>query len=262
MALCDIPIYAKDIKKAIAKKQEDESPHVFKGMGRIYKYHQKCGKYKNGNRRYKYVAKFQLTHTFFANKYIRHLFEYTRFPDILENARVWGYYSVKGRNSKEFDEKLPIYKKRFSKDIQRMLSDAKKKGFTDILKLERSTSIHAYHLSWSGNIADEKGTCAESEWFRSWDDDEICDYCLKEKDFSVDLEISLENEPAKLWMVKRLMPPTGSKLWSSEALDETLNKNKVSRKKVNEEIHESSESGCDCEYDKSQCDNDEDNECE
>ena len=53
------------------------------------------------------------------------------------------------------------------------------------------------------------------------------------------------------WMVKHLMPPTGSKSWSSNALDETLNKNKVSRKKVNEEIHESSESGCDCEYDKS-----------
>ena len=261
MALCDIPIYAKDIRKAIAKKQEDESPHVFKGMGIIYKYQQKCGKYKNGDRRYKYVAKFQLTDEFFANKYIHHLFEYMKFSDILENARVWGYYTVKARNSKEFDEKLRILKKRFAMDIQRMLSDAKKKGFTDILRLKRNKSIHAYHLSWNGDIAEEKQTCARSEWLKSWDKDHICDYCLKEK-ADTDLEISLKSEPAKLWMVKRLMPPTGSKSWSSKALDETLNKNKVSRKKVNEEIHESSESGCDCEYDKSQCDNDGDNECE
>ena len=58
-------MYPKEIAKEIANKQKEKSPDVYNGMGFIYKYQQKVGKYPDGAPKYKYVAKFQLTDKFF-----------------------------------------------------------------------------------------------------------------------------------------------------------------------------------------------------
>ena len=93
-------------------------------------------------------------------------------------------------------------------------------GWTDILKKDRTKSIHGYHLSYHSDNDREAPCnfdCPEAYHARKYD----CILCKRDRDKRVIEERSILNyvEDNKLTkVVEMMMPPLGHKRWSLKSL--------------------------------------------